>query len=96
MAEPQGSSSNQNEGVTPGIVEVKPVRPSISPLYPSKEGNTVAGLAGTGAVESVSDPMMHTQTEPGSPSGRGTPRAKFLQTLQSKSAWDALIHGSFS
>jgi len=26
----------------------------------------------------------------------GTPRSKFMQTLQSKSAWDALIHGSFS
>ncbi|KAI5887940.1 uncharacterized protein SCHCODRAFT_02075621 [Schizophyllum commune H4-8] len=33
----------------------------------------------------------------GSPSsGAGTPRAKFLDTLQGKSAWDALIHGSFS
>lgn len=29
-------------------------------------------------------------------SGTGTPKAKFLETLQSKSAWDALIHGSFS
>ncbi|KAF9458715.1 hypothetical protein BDZ94DRAFT_1270082 [Collybia nuda] len=29
-------------------------------------------------------------------SGSGTPKAKFLETLQSKSAWDALIHGSFS
>ncbi|KAF9451021.1 hypothetical protein P691DRAFT_809045 [Macrolepiota fuliginosa MF-IS2] len=28
--------------------------------------------------------------------GAGTPRAKFIQTLQGKSAWDALIHGSFS
>ncbi|KAL1746621.1 hypothetical protein HDZ31DRAFT_33731 [Schizophyllum fasciatum] len=29
-------------------------------------------------------------------SGAGTPRAKFLDTLHGKSAWDALIHGSFS
>ncbi|KAF8064283.1 hypothetical protein FPV67DRAFT_1504258 [Lyophyllum atratum] len=29
-------------------------------------------------------------------SGPGTPKAKFLETLDSKSAWDALIHGSFS
>jgi len=29
-------------------------------------------------------------------SGTGTPKAKFIETLQSKSAWDALIHGSFS
>jgi len=29
-------------------------------------------------------------------SGSGTPKAKFLETLESKSAWDALIHGSFS
>ena len=28
--------------------------------------------------------------------GTNTPRARFLQTLQSKSAWDALIHGSFT
>jgi len=28
--------------------------------------------------------------------GSGTPKAKFIETLQSKSAWDALIHGSFS
>jgi len=32
----------------------------------------------------------------GSGSGSGTPKAKFIETLQSKSAWDALIHGSFS
>ncbi|KAJ7590447.1 hypothetical protein C8J56DRAFT_937505 [Mycena floridula] len=32
----------------------------------------------------------------GSGSGSGTPKAKFLETLQSKSAWEALIHGSFS
>ncbi|KAG5649968.1 hypothetical protein H0H81_001276 [Sphagnurus paluster] len=36
-------------------------------------------------------------TPPGATSsGAGTPKAKFLQTLDSKSAWDALIHGSFS
>jgi len=29
-------------------------------------------------------------------SGSGTPKAKFIETLQGKSAWDALIHGSFS
>lgn len=28
--------------------------------------------------------------------GGGPPRAKFIQTLKGKSAWDALIHGSFS
>jgi len=32
----------------------------------------------------------------GHASGTHTPRARFLQTLQSKSAWDALIHGSFT
>ncbi|KAF8153940.1 hypothetical protein B0H34DRAFT_719680 [Crassisporium funariophilum] len=32
----------------------------------------------------------------GTHSGSSTPRSKFLQTLSSKSAWDALIHGSFS
>jgi hypothetical protein len=39
----------------------------------------------------------HGQVEPGGhSSGKVTPRAKFLETLQGKSAWDALIHGSFS
>jgi hypothetical protein len=28
--------------------------------------------------------------------GGGTPKAKWIETLQSKRAWDALIHGSFS
>ncbi|PPQ94291.1 hypothetical protein CVT25_004948 [Psilocybe cyanescens] len=88
------SDSNVNEGGISGNGEVKPVRPSIAPLHPNKEGSTVASLAGAGTVEG-SD-AMHVQTEAGSQSGRGTPRAKFLQTLQSKSAWDALIHGSFS
>ncbi|KAF9528792.1 hypothetical protein CPB83DRAFT_853747 [Crepidotus variabilis] len=37
----------------------------------------------------------NTQT-PSNQSGRGTPRTKFLEALQSKSAWDALIHGSFT
>ncbi|TFL03440.1 hypothetical protein BDV98DRAFT_591309 [Pterulicium gracile] len=32
----------------------------------------------------------------GTHDGTGTPKAKFFETLQSKSAWDALIHGSFS
>lgn len=44
------------------------------------------------AVPAVSTP----ESTGSSGSGSGTPKAKFLQTLQSKSAWDALIHGSFS
>lgn len=48
----------------------------------------VAAQAGLEATEQTG--------ERESPSGSGTPKAKFLQTLQSKSAWDALIHGSFS
>uniref|UniRef100_A0A8H7XLC2 Uncharacterized protein n=1 Tax=Psilocybe cubensis TaxID=181762 RepID=A0A8H7XLC2_PSICU len=94
MAEPQVGNNTQTEGATSNIVEVKPVRPSITPLHPSKEGNAATGADGAGSTDSMNGHIM--QTEPGSPSGRGTPRAKFLQTLQSKSAWDALIHGSFS
>ncbi|KAG6820547.1 hypothetical protein H0H93_015432 [Arthromyces matolae] len=44
-------------------------------------------------------PRNHEETGPVPPartaSGSGTPKAKFLETLESKSAWDALIHGSF-
>jgi len=28
--------------------------------------------------------------------GKETPKGRFIETLSSKSAWDALIHGSFS
>jgi hypothetical protein len=41
-------------------------------------------------------PTPESKGHSGSGSGSGTPKAKFIETLQSKSAWDALIHGSFS
>ncbi|ESK82475.1 hypothetical protein Moror_8537 [Moniliophthora roreri MCA 2997] len=39
-------------------------------------------------------PLSNGNSQPGS--GTGTPKNKFIQTLEGKSAWDALIHGSFS
>ncbi|KAF8958565.1 hypothetical protein BDZ97DRAFT_1923603 [Flammula alnicola] len=72
----------------------KQLRPPITPLQPSKDGDLEqqkladAGMGG-GSYEQRENNGQHA-------SGTTTPRAKFLQTLQSKSAWDALIHGSFS
>lgn len=68
----------------------KPVRPPVLPLHSgaSAHGHESAGPEGHEARAG--------SAAAATPSGSSTPRAKFLQTLQSKSAWDALIHGSFS
>jgi len=59
-------------------------------------------------VEPAEPPSVHAPqprdfpTTPGSAGAHtrvprvGTPKSKFVETLESKSAWDALIHGSFS
>jgi hypothetical protein len=75
----------------------KPTRPPIRPLQATKQGVAQAQLA---TARSVSERTVNT-TAPAAAasapvSGYVTPKSKFLQTLQSKSAWDALIHGSFS
>lgn len=85
---------------------IDPPPPTPSATYSVHEPPT------TSSTESDSSPatIMHVPSQPtsgdhnrdansngnGHASGRGTPRAKFLETLQGKSAWDALIHGSFS
>ncbi|RDB17781.1 hypothetical protein Hypma_001099 [Hypsizygus marmoreus] len=43
----------------------------------------------------ASAPESRAETNYCSP-GSGTPKAKFFETLESKSAWDALIHGPFT
>lgn len=52
----------------------------------------------SGPLQPASGDHSHDPASNGSTnaSGRGTPRAKFLETLQGKSAWDALIHGTFT
>ena len=68
-----------------------PVRPHIMPLHSGDgaHGQAPAGADGHEAARSGS-------AGAAAASGSSTPKAKFLQTLGSKSAWDALIHGSFS
>lgn len=70
---------------------LRPLRPTLTPLQlEGHNGKTVSlpndlPQAGNGA-----DKLKHLVVM------IGTPKAKFFQTLQGKSAWDALIHGSFS
>jgi hypothetical protein len=75
-----GSSSHRHENE--GEV-IDPRRPPMTPMGKENEGG------GMGDDEMVKAAHGHA-------SGTNTPRARFLQTLQSKSAWDALIHGSFT
>lgn len=64
-----------------------PARPAISPLQSSNEvpvrPSSMPGLPIAKAGDATRGPGV-------------APKSSFLQTLQSKSAWDALIHGSFS
>ncbi|PPQ64916.1 hypothetical protein CVT24_008256 [Panaeolus cyanescens] len=70
----------------------RPVRPPISPLQPNHGAAGKEGITST--MSSPSDvPCVKAYDAQGRPVQQ---KAKFLQTLQSKSAWDALIHGSFS
>lgn len=76
----------------PAAVEpqaVVPARPALAPLQ------ATSGMTGRAAtmpeVQTIS-----TTGEKASGSGTRSPKSKFVEKLQSKSAWDALIHGSFS
>ncbi|KAF8809848.1 hypothetical protein BYT27DRAFT_7187114 [Phlegmacium glaucopus] len=65
-----------------------PTRPPNTPYQPTNN-NAASG--------SPPIPTDHPSADSADHAARaGTPRSGFLQTLQSKSAWDALIHGSFS
>lgn len=70
---------------------LKPLRPTLTPLQLEGQNVKTVSLpadlpqAGNG-VDKRKHPVVMI----------GTPKAKFFQTLQGKSAWDALIHGSFS
>ncbi len=72
---------------------------SVSTSYDSS-GSIATGVQAV--PTSMDGPGIPSQYEQqnghGSSSCQGTspPRAKFIQTLKGKSAWDALIHGSFS
>ncbi|KAJ3522367.1 hypothetical protein NMY22_g11917 [Coprinellus aureogranulatus] len=71
---------------------LKPLRPALTPLQlEGLNGKTVSlpnnlPKSGNGVDKRKRPPVVVI----------GTPKAKFFETLQGKSAWDALIHGSFS
>lgn len=77
-----GSCSHRKE--TEGeVIDSRRPPPPVTPMGKENEGGGM-GNEDTGKAAH------------GHASGTNTPRARFLQTLQSKSAWDALIHGSFT
>lgn len=83
--------------VQDSAASVKPTRPPIRPLQATKQGIAQAQLATAGPVSERTVNTTAPAAAASAPvSGYVTPKSKFLQTLQSKSAWDALIHGSFS
>jgi len=102
---PSGSSANTAPSsshpspLPPSIPPNLPVLPEIEPLPPARE--VTNGVIVTPAAPLPTRPALHPSEHPSADSAdhaarTGTPRSKFMQTLQSKSAWDALIHGSFS
>ena len=71
---------------------VVPARPALAPLQASTGVN---GRAATmPEVQTISSTADKVTGGPGT--GHRSPKSKFVEKLQSKSAWDALIHGSFS
>jgi len=96
----------------PPVPNNLPILPEIEPLPPAQITNGVIVTTTTKPPTRPPNTPLHgnnaTSGNPPIPSDHpsldsadhaaraGTPRSKFMQTLQSKSAWDALIHGSFS
>jgi hypothetical protein len=97
---PSGSPENtapnsSHPSPLPPVSNNLPVPPDIDPLPPAHIAN------GTPAENSTTfNPPIHNDHSSSDSTEHAnracTPRSKFMQTLQSKSAWDALIHGSFS
>jgi len=89
LALPPPISRQNSQGSSPGAEHTRPHPTPVQPV-------PVDGSSLPTDIPSVpvGDYPTASASNPGS--GTGTPKAKFFQTLQSKSAWDALIHGSFS
>jgi len=89
--EPLPPAHIANGATIPAENSTPPTRPPINPISP---------LHLNGSNDTSSNPPIpgdHPSAESTGHTARATtPRSKFMQTLQSKSAWDALIHGSFS
>jgi len=86
--------------------EIEPLPPAqiTNGVTPAGKSTTPTGVPDVPLQSSSNDtagdnppiPADHPSYSADHAARAGTPRSKFLQTLQSKSAWDALIHGSFS
>ncbi|KAF8890774.1 hypothetical protein BD779DRAFT_1517008 [Infundibulicybe gibba] len=91
------TSTPNSSSLLPSPTEEHP--PALSPHESSaaKDAHSTPPPIHSPAPMLVHPPVVAvTEAKPDSGSGSGPPKAKFIQTLQSKSAWDALIHGSFS
>ncbi|KAF9560368.1 hypothetical protein CPC08DRAFT_477908 [Agrocybe pediades] len=97
------TTNTDQKPIRPSIMPLHPSKeansasmPSLKPVSRSSSTSSATGVTNDGhVVAASSDSENNVSTRPGG-SGSSTPKSKFLQTLQSKSAWDALIHGSFS
>jgi len=98
-AAPSPSSLHPTQSQRPSPPPLSLPEPAVSDPPQTSEGQVYAvrALKPVSAPQSGAPPAVTATESTGcSGSGSGTPKAKFIETLQSKSAWDALIHGSFS
>ncbi|KAG2005792.1 hypothetical protein CC2G_002162 [Coprinopsis cinerea AmutBmut pab1-1] len=96
-AAPQGgAAARSNAVVANGHGNVAQPRPIVTPLQPMCGGNARSSSLPADVPDANGRGLPGEPPSPPHTGGRGTPRAKFIEKLQSKSAWDALIHGSFS
>lgn len=98
-SEPAVPICNENLGplaTVPAPVEsqaVVPARPALAPLQ-ATSGMTAraATMPEVQTISTTGEKAVVVTTG----SGTRSPKSKYVEKLQSKSAWDALIHGSFS
>jgi hypothetical protein len=69
-----------------------PTRPALAPL----QAGAIGRAATMPEVQTVALAEKGVVSSGGPGTGHRSPKSKFVEKLQSKSAWDALIHGSFS
>lgn len=70
---------------------LRPLRPTLAPLQPQQYNAKAASSPDGLPITAVGPDGKRRVIIP-----VGSPKARFFETLQGKSAWDALIHGSFS
>ncbi|PPQ65521.1 hypothetical protein CVT26_000478 [Gymnopilus dilepis] len=88
----------------PTLPDLEPLPPALAPqqAHPASSEPALISNESPKPIRPPVEPIRASKSEQCNvgvqvnQSGRSTPRAKFLQTLEGKSAWDALIHGSFT